>query len=79
MVVDDAVAVAVNAEDPELVVEQHVVAIGVDARLFQRAGDLRLEGVADVDAERGMPVRVDVGAVVDPGTPEPSLGRLWRP
>ena len=79
VVVDDAVVVAVDAEDLELVVQQHGVALGVDTGLFQRAGDLRLERVADVDAERLVPVRIDVGAVVDAGTPTPLLGRLSRP
>ena len=66
VVVDDAVTMAVNSENSELFVEEHLVAIGVDPRFFQRAGDLRLEGVAGVDAERGMPVGIDVAAVIDP-------------
>ena len=67
VVVDDPVVVTVNAESPELVVQQDTLPGRVDAGLFQRADDLGLQGVADVDAERGMPVGIDVGTVVDPG------------
>ncbi len=67
MVVDDAVLVAVHTEDPEVVVEQHGVAQRVDSGLFLVADDLGLERVADVDTEGGVPVRIGVDPVVDPG------------
>ena len=76
---DDAVTVAVNPENPELVVQQDACTSGIDTLLFERAGDLRLEGVTDVDTERGVPVGIDVAAVVDPGNAGTVAGAALPP
>ena len=57
---------------PELVVEEHGVALSSRRLLFLRAGDLRLEGVADVDAERRVPVASTLTPSLTLGTPDPS-------